>query len=136
MRTTKISSHTARTIWRLVATCAIVAATAAHATDETPADGMRLAQKLCSNCHDVRPAPSTDRALPGPSFRAIASRAGQTAVAVAGSIIIPHPAMPNVPLTRAEVRSLVAYISSLHPNGRLPTSSPVMPAPPPKPNRP
>ena len=109
-----------------------LSASSALAGGGAPIDGHRLAQKLCSNCHDVGPSGASGRALPAPSFRAIANRAGQTAVALAGSIIMPHPDMPNVPLTRAEVRSLVAYIGSLNAAGRLPMSEPVLPSPPPK----
>jgi hypothetical protein len=48
-----------------------------------------------------------------PSFPTIASRPGISAEHLAGRIIIPHPAMPGVPLTTAEIRDIVAYILSL-----------------------
>jgi cytochrome c1 len=34
---------------------------------------------------------------------------------LAGAITLPHPAMPGVPLTDAELRDIVAYIASLKP---------------------
>jgi hypothetical protein len=47
-----------------------------------------------------------------PSFPSIAGRSGATAEVLAGRIIIPHPAMPGMPLTAAEIRDVVAYILS------------------------
>ena len=50
-----------------------------------------------------------------PSFAAIAARPDNSAERIAGRIIIPHPAMPGVQLTVAEIRDIVAYIQSLKP---------------------
>jgi mono/diheme cytochrome c family protein len=76
--------------------------------------GRELAARLCTNCHVI------DRATSGnpvradiPSFPAIARRTGATAEYLAGRIIIPHPAMPGVPLTADEIRDVVAYILTL-----------------------
>jgi cytochrome c len=51
-----------------------------------------------------------------PSFPAIAGRTGITAEHLAGRIIVPHPAMPGVPLTAAEIRDIIAYILTLKRN--------------------
>jgi hypothetical protein len=48
-----------------------------------------------------------------PSFPVIASRGGATAEYIAGRIVVPHPAMPGVSLTAAEIRDIVSYIISL-----------------------
>lgn len=81
----------------------------------SPQRGQVLAERLCSNCHAVgSTAPGTVRA-DVPSFHAIAGRPGIGAERLAGGIIIPHPAMPGVQLTVAEIRDLVAYILSLSP---------------------
>jgi hypothetical protein len=48
-----------------------------------------------------------------PSFQAMANRSGVTAELLAGRIIVPHPAMPGVPLTAGEIRDIVSYILSL-----------------------
>jgi mono/diheme cytochrome c family protein len=45
----------------------------------------------------------------------IAKRSGVTAERLAGRIIVPHPAMPNMQLTVPEIRDIVAYILSLKP---------------------
>jgi mono/diheme cytochrome c family protein len=81
-----------------------------------PQRGQALAARLCANCHVVdRQASGTLRA-DVPSFPTIASRPGATAEHLAGRIIVPHPAMPNVSLTAAEIRDIVAYIVSLKGN--------------------
>jgi len=77
-----------------------------------PARGQALAQRLCSNCHDVGAQQSPAARVEPPSFRAIAAR-GYSAEALAGKIIIPHPEMPAVPVTLAEIRDLIAYIQSV-----------------------
>ena len=74
--------------------------------------GHELAARLCTNCHVIDRQASTIRA-DVPSFPTIASRPGISAEHLAGRIIIPHPAMPGVPLTTAEIRDIVAYILSL-----------------------
>ena len=74
--------------------------------------GHELAARLCINCHVIDRQTSTIRA-DVPSFPTIASRPGISAEHLAGRIIIPHPAMPGVPLTTAEIRDIVAYILSL-----------------------
>lgn len=78
-----------------------------------PARGQALAERLCSNCHEVGPGQSANAKVEPPSFRAIARRPGQTAEGLAGKIIVPHPEMPAVPVTLPEIRDLVVYILSL-----------------------
>jgi cytochrome c len=80
-----------------------------------PADAKRghaLAARLCTNCHVIDEQGSSVR-TDVPSFPAIAKRKGATAEHLAGRIIVPHPAMPGVSLTAAEIRDVVAYILSL-----------------------
>lgn len=78
-----------------------------------PQRGREFSMRLCTACH------VTDRQTSGPvrtdvpSFPTIADRSGVTAEHLAGRIIVPHPAMPGVPLTAAEIRDIVAYILSL-----------------------
>ncbi len=93
---------------------ALSQATAAGAGDI--AKGRDLAERLCSSCHTVTPGTSSG-SMPARGFEELANAPGQTQLRLAGSIIIPHPAIPNVPLNRTEIRDIVAYISSL---GRTP----------------
>jgi mono/diheme cytochrome c family protein len=48
-----------------------------------------------------------------PSFARIANKPGQTAAAIAGAIVVPHPPMPQTNLTREEIGDVAAYILTL-----------------------
>jgi mono/diheme cytochrome c family protein len=80
-----------------------------------PKQGKALAEKLCTNCHLVG---STHQQQPAnadvPSFPEIANLEGQTAGAITARIMLPKHPMPTIPLTRAELADLAAYILSLH----------------------
>lgn len=83
---------------------------------KTPPDasnGRRIAELMCSSCHLVSPEKQSTALVGVPSFPAIANHAGQSAERLAGAIIIPHPPMPTVSLTNAEMRDIIAYILSL-----------------------
>ena len=75
--------------------------------------GSELSESFCVNCHSVKAAPSGPVSTDVLSFPSIANRPGVTAEALAGRIIIPHPAMPGVQLTVRELRDIIAYILSL-----------------------
>jgi cytochrome c len=77
-------------------------------------DGATLATKLCSSCHAVSASGATTSvAADVPSFLSIANKPGQNAEAIAGRIVVPHPPMPQIPLTRDEIAAVSAYIMSL-----------------------
>jgi cytochrome c len=75
--------------------------------------GQELSQRVCSGCHSVSPGSAATVIADVPTFAAIASRPDITAERLAGRIIVPHPPMPNVQLTVAEMRDIIAYILSL-----------------------
>jgi cytochrome c len=79
-----------------------------------PVEGKALAEKLCTNCHLVGSAEQRQPANADvPSFREIANIEGQSAGAIAGRIMMPRHPMPTIPLTKAELADLAAYILSL-----------------------
>ena len=78
-----------------------------------PANGRQLAERLCSSCHAVMPDGGGTVRADVPSFKSIATKPNSSPERIAGAIIMPHPAMPGVPLTRAEIRDIIAYIGSL-----------------------
>jgi cytochrome c len=78
--------------------------------------GHQLAIRLCTNCHALDDQTTTPMRTDVPSFPMIANRPGANAEQLAGRIIVPHPAMPVVSLTVAEIRDIVAYIVSLKRN--------------------
>ncbi len=80
---------------------------------EDKKQGRRLAKSLCVNCHDVSPEGRSTSSEAVPSFHDMANQNGQSREQLAGRIVIPHPEMPTIPLTRSEIRDIVAYIMSL-----------------------
>jgi mono/diheme cytochrome c family protein len=76
--------------------------------------GEVIASKLCSGCHIVG-AGAASASMPAdvPTFMEIANKPEQTAEAVAGRIVIPHPPMPQIELTRQEIGDVATYIMSL-----------------------
>jgi mono/diheme cytochrome c family protein len=75
-------------------------------------NGKALAEKLCVSCHAVDgPSPSGHADVP--SFKAAANREGQTAETLSNWLVSPHPPMPNLHLTREEIRDIGGYVLSL-----------------------
>jgi mono/diheme cytochrome c family protein len=76
--------------------------------------GKKIAEKLCVGCHIVG-AEAAGAAVPAdvPSFARIANVPGQTAKSIAGAIVVPHPPMPQIQLTREEIGDIAAYILTL-----------------------
>ena len=78
------------------------------------AAGRVLAESLCIGCHLIRGEEQGQTVPAGvPSFASIARRAGQTPMGIAGGIVVPHPPMPDIPLTRDEIADLAAYVFTL-----------------------
>jgi mono/diheme cytochrome c family protein len=77
-----------------------------------PVHGKALAESLCSNCHLVGSGQEHVNA-DVPSFHEIANLQGQTTGDIIAHIILPKHPMPEIPLTKAELADLAAYIISL-----------------------
>ncbi|MGI9522541.1 MAG: c-type cytochrome [Hyphomicrobiaceae bacterium] len=99
---------------------AFASATASAAIAQEPAQnppdplrGRQLAQSFCINCHLVDPDQSGGINEGIPSFRAIANRPGQTHENIVNFLVEPHPPMPDMQLTRSEIRDLTAYLDTL-----------------------
>lgn len=77
--------------------------------------GHQIASKLCSGCHIVDTAAAAGKTMPAdvPTFEEIAGQPDQSAEKIAGRIVIPHPPMPTISLTREEIGDVSAYIMSL-----------------------
>jgi cytochrome c len=78
-----------------------------------PEKGRALAERVCVACHVVSKQAASPVAADVPSFLAIANKPGQTMETVAGRIVIPHPPMPAIALSREEIANVVAYIMTL-----------------------
>jgi mono/diheme cytochrome c family protein len=86
-----------------------VAPNAAMAADVR--QGEVLAKRWCATCHVV----ATDQKTGGtqaPAFSAIAKKPGFDAAKLALFLLVPHPRMPDMNLSRGEASDLAAYIAS------------------------
>jgi mono/diheme cytochrome c family protein len=73
------------------------------------ANGERLAKRWCAACHVVA-ADQKSGNTQVPPFSAIARRPGFDAAQLALFLLLPHPKMPDMSLTRSEAADLAAYI--------------------------
>jgi len=73
--------------------------------------GHRLAQRWCAGCHQVTPTAPAKDALPG--FPEIARRSTTTEATLRAFLRKPHGQMPDLNLSEANIRPLIAYILSL-----------------------
>ena len=82
----------------------------AVASAQDAAEGRRLAEQWCANCHRIAtggPGPATDVV---PSFAAIAARPGRSAEAIATFLRTPHAGMPDHGLTLRQAQDIAAYL--------------------------
>jgi len=88
---------------------AVVALTnAAGAADA--ANGEKLAKRWCATCHVVA-ADQQRGSTQAPPFSATAKRRGFDAGKLALYLLLPHPRMPDMNLSRSEAADLAAYIA-------------------------
>lgn len=74
--------------------------------------GKAVAERWCASCHLVSPD-QTSAMADVPSFQSIAQRSDSEIDALESFLADPHPPMPDLSLTRDEIRDLLAYIGSL-----------------------
>ena len=89
---------------------AILQAAPASAVDAS--QGKTIAERWCASCHKVEQAPKSVTDQP-PPFAAIAKMPDFDANKLAFLLLRPHPSMPNLALSRAEVSDLADYIRTL-----------------------
>jgi mono/diheme cytochrome c family protein len=96
-------------IFLIVAASATLAATAAGAADAE--HGEAMAKRWCATCHVVA-AGQARGSTQAPPFSEIAGRPGFDAAQLALYLLLPHPRMPDMNMSRAEAADLAAYIAS------------------------
>ena len=77
------------------------------------ANGLLVARKLCATCHLIGEPPNSAVPADVPSFTSIANRPDQSTERLSLWLMQPHTPMPNIHLTRQEIRDLAGYILSL-----------------------
>src|ERR1051325_10481796 len=90
---------------------AILAAGTARA--QNVAHGKTMAQVWCSNCHRIFPEKRRSFRDVAPSFSSIAQMKSTTEASLAAFLSTTHGGMPNLTLSRQEIRDVSAYILSL-----------------------
>jgi mono/diheme cytochrome c family protein len=80
---------------------------------DDPARGRIIANTWCSSCHLVEADESRTVLADVPTFTAIARRLPSDAEVLAAFIIDPHPPMPDLGLSRKDIRDVLAYIATL-----------------------
>ena len=76
-------------------------------------NGNNLARTLCTACHLIGEPANAPVPADVPSFVSIANRPNQSTDHLLTWLTQPHPPMPNINLTRKEIRDLSGYILSL-----------------------
>lgn len=75
------------------------------------ANGEKMARRWCAACHVVAKDQSTANTQ-APPFSAIAKKPGFDAGRLALFLLLPHPRMPDMNMSRSEAADLAAYIAS------------------------
>ena len=87
----------------------------AQPVDGDPAAGRQIAITLCSSCHRVLPMTLSDGADPS-SFQSIADLPSTTGISLNVFLHSNHRNMPDLIISGAESKDLIAYILSLKKN--------------------
>jgi mono/diheme cytochrome c family protein len=76
------------------------------------ANGKTLAERWCATCHIVSPVQQRGTTQ-APPFSEVARKEHIDAPMLALFLLLPHPKMPDMSLSRSEAADLAAYIVSL-----------------------
>jgi mono/diheme cytochrome c family protein len=75
------------------------------------AEGARIAEQWCAECHVI--GPRDKHGVAGvPSFEAIANDELKTPGYLRVFLMVPHPPMPTLTLSRQEIDDLITYIET------------------------
>jgi len=97
-------------------TCALLSVTMAAllpqaAVAASAANGEKMAKRWCATCHIVAKDQKSGGSTQSPPFSAIANKPGFDASKLALYLLLPHPRMPDMNMSRAEAEDLAAYIA-------------------------
>ena len=94
----------------------LAGAAGVHADPLSVEQGKRLANTWCASCHVVG-TDGNQTAVDGVvTFPDLARRPDFDEESMAFALFSPHPAMPNMVVTREEIRALYTYVRSLDPD--------------------
>jgi mono/diheme cytochrome c family protein len=84
---------------------------ASSAFADDPGRGEAVVKRWCADCHMVAAGQKTS--TEAPPFSGIAKRPDFDASRIAFFLLDPHPKMPDMQLSRADVTDIAAYIATL-----------------------
>jgi mono/diheme cytochrome c family protein len=76
-------------------------------------NGAVIARQVCAECHAVERGKSRSSNEEAPAFDAIAKTPGMTSIALTAALRTSHRRMPNIILSDAELKDIVAYLLTL-----------------------
>jgi mono/diheme cytochrome c family protein len=82
-------------------------------TAERVAEGRRIAETWCANCHVIGPAARGPVGDAAPPFQEIAAMPSTTAMSLRAFLTTPHGRMPDYRLSNDQIEAASAYILSL-----------------------
>jgi mono/diheme cytochrome c family protein len=96
----------------LTSCCVVAVLQTIPASAADVGQGKAIAERWCAACHRVERDPKTATDQP-PPFASIAEMPGFDENKLSFFLLRPHPSMPSLSLTRAEVADLADYIKTL-----------------------
>jgi mono/diheme cytochrome c family protein len=96
----------------IVTTSALAQSNAPQIRPGDAVRGQTIATTWCSSCHVVARAQGT-AVVDVPTFASIAQRLPSDLDVLAAFVANPHPPMPNLSLSRQDIRDVLAYIATL-----------------------
>src|SRR5262245_49555975 len=105
-------SALALVIVALVTTASLAQPTVTQTRPGDAARGRTIATTWCSSCHLVGPTQAST-AADAPTFASVAQRLPNDLDVLAAFVANPHPPMPNLSLSRQDIRDVLAYIATL-----------------------
>ncbi len=85
----------------------------AAARAQDVANGKRIAERWCADCHDTGTSMSKTRRAHAPPFETIANKPGVNAELIADFLMLPHATMPNPPIRKGDAEDTAAFIMQL-----------------------
>jgi mono/diheme cytochrome c family protein len=102
---------TARAVARRSLAAIIVSLLASSAFAADPGRGEAVVKRWCADCHMVAAGQPTS--TEAPPFSSIAKRPDFDTTRIAFFLLDPHPKMPDMQLSRADVADIATYIATL-----------------------
>lgn len=87
------------------------------AQDMAAERGKTIAETWCVTCHAIGEGNQASALTEAPPFRTLANEPGFGTEMLRRALLLPHPAMPEFPVTNADIDALAAYIGSLSDGG-------------------